>query len=349
MALLLRDIRPEDLGGLLALAEQFDTVNLPADRAVLAELIDRSARSFAGPEDTPGDGLYLFALVDDADGTVLGSSMIIASHGTPEDPHNFFRIDADERFSPTLGKVFRHETLTFRQSYTPHTELGGLMLDPSWRGHPQRLGRLLSLVRFLYIALHPRRFHDRLQAELLPPFEADGSSRLWEWLGRRFTGLDYPEADRLSRANREFIPALFPRVPIYTALLPPEVRAVIGAVHPDTLGVERLLTSLGFVWNRHIDPFDGGPHYEARQAEVPLLGSVVRCGSVLEAPAGVSTGPCLVHMPRAPGRFEATVREAVVARDELLVVPRAAAGSAPAEWRGVEDEAAPLDAMPLPP
>jgi arginine N-succinyltransferase len=34
-------------------------------------------------------------------------------------------------------------------------------------------------------------FRDRVLSELLPPLEADGTSKLWEALGRRFTGLTY--------------------------------------------------------------------------------------------------------------------------------------------------------------
>lgn len=323
MALVLRDVRPGDLDGLLELAREFDTVNLPADRQVLDELIDRSGSSFRGPEQDPHDGLYLFVLTDTDDEQVLGSSMIVASHGTPEDPHNFLRIDTDERFSATLGRVFRHETLTFAQSYTPHTELGGLVLARRLRGHPRRLGRMLSWVRFFYMALHPGRFHDRIQAELLPPFEPDGSSRLWEWVGRRFTGLDYPEADRLSRANREFIPALFPRVPIYTALLPPEVREVLGAVGASTRGVERMLTSQGFTWNRNIDPFDGGPHYEARRDDIPLLGAVAHCSSIRIADGDDRLQPYLVRLPGDENTFEVVGVDAVREGDELICDPEA--------------------------
>lgn len=318
---LLRDIRPDDIEPLHRLARLLDTVNLPADRDALAALIARSRRSFAGQHDPPDDGLYIFALVDERSNALLGTSMIVASHGTPEDPHNFFRIDTDERFSPSLKRLFQHETLTFAQSFTPHTELGGLILDPEHRGHPRRLGTALSLVRLFYIALHPERFRDHIQAELLPPFEEDGSSRLWEWLGRRFTGLDYPEADRISRTQRDFIPALFPRVPIYTALLPPDVREVIGAVGPETQGVARMLTALGFAWNRHIDPFDGGPHYEAHRDRIPLLRDVRTCISDGQARAEENPRRCFVRRPSPEGTFEALDVDATLDGDRVRLLP----------------------------
>jgi arginine N-succinyltransferase len=165
----------------------------------------------------------------------------------------------------------RHQTLEFKRAFTPHTEIGALILDPTYRGHPKKLGKLLSFSRLLYIARFPDRFCESVQAELLPPFEADGSSRLWNWLGRKFTGLDYLEADRLSRENNEFMQALFPPGLIYTSLMPEEVQAVIGAVGEGTKGVAKMLRSIGFSFNHHIDPFDGGPHFEARTDRITLV------------------------------------------------------------------------------
>ncbi len=40
---------------------------------------------------------------------------------------------------------------------------------------------------------------------------------------------------------------------------------------PQTEPVRRLLDRIGFRYVSRIDPFDGGPHYEARLAEVTLV------------------------------------------------------------------------------
>jgi arginine N-succinyltransferase len=32
-----------------------------------------------------------------------------------------------------------------------------------------------------------------------------------------------------------------------------------------------MLTGQGFRYNHHIDPFDGGPHYEARTEDIPVV------------------------------------------------------------------------------
>jgi arginine N-succinyltransferase len=197
--------------------------------------------------------------------------MIIAQHGTPESPHIFFEVSRDEKYSSSLGKHFVHQILKIGYSYNGPTEIGGIVLDPAFRGHPQKLGKQLSFVRFLYIARHPNRFRRRVLAELLPPLEADGTSLLWESLGRHFTGLSYQEADRISKKNKEFIRSLFPNESIYVSLLPDKVRQLIGEVGPSTKGVAKMLEDIGLEYQRRIDPFDGGPHYSARVEDISLI------------------------------------------------------------------------------
>ncbi len=266
----LRPARIDDLPAIARLARVLDTVNLPDDPHALDDILHTSIASFAGTAPMP-EAAYLFVLHNTLDDAIAGCSMIIAEHGNTRTPHHYFRVDLDERHSHTLNELFRHQTLTFRQSFSPHTELGALVLHPDYRGDPRRLGSLLSLGRLLFIAAHRNRFHESIQAELLPPLEPNGTSRLWEWLGRRFTGLTYQQADRLSRTNHEFMKALFPHTPLYTSLMPPDVQAIIGAVGPQTEGVRHMLTRQGFRYNQHIDPFDGGPHYEARTPDVPIV------------------------------------------------------------------------------
>jgi arginine N-succinyltransferase len=121
------------------------------------------------------------------------------------------------------------------------------------------------------MAMHRDRFRETVLAELMPPLTRDGRSRFWEAFGRRFTGLDYREADRLSRENKEFIQQLFPPVDVYATLFPPGVRRHLGAVGAGTEPARRLLERIGFRAVSRIDPFDGGPHYEARLEEVTLV------------------------------------------------------------------------------
>jgi arginine N-succinyltransferase len=167
-------------------------------------------------------------------------------------------------------------------NYNGPTEIGGLVLHPDYRRHALALGKWLSYVRFLYIGLHREAFRDEVLSELLPPLEPDGTSLLWESLGRLFTGMSYQEADRISQTNKEFIRALFPSEPIYLSLLPQKVQALVGEVGPETRGVEKMLRRIGFDYAGRIDPFDGGPHFIARTDEITLV-KEVRRARVVEA------------------------------------------------------------------
>jgi arginine N-succinyltransferase len=260
----------EDVEQVLAVAEHLDTVNLPADRPHIEGILDRSERSFAGA--LPAfDREYLFVLEDKKTGRIIGTSMIYAQHGTKRAPHIYFRVERDERYSYTLDKYFVHRTLRIGYNYDGPTEIGGLILLPEYRKHPESLGKALSYVRFLFMRIHRDGFRDQVLSELLPPLEADGTSKLWEALGRRFTGLTYQEADLLSKDNKEFIHALFPDDPIHTELLPEDVQAAIGQVGPDTKAVEKMLRRIGFDYAGQIDPFDGGPHFAARTDDITVV------------------------------------------------------------------------------
>jgi arginine N-succinyltransferase len=116
----------------------------------------------------------------------------------------------------------------------------------------------------MFVGMNRDMFRSRLLAELLPPLSPTGQSLLWEALGRRFTGLNYIEADHISRTNKEFIKGLFPEGQIYTCLFSEEVRSVIGAVGHPSEAAHRLLSSIGFAYQSRVDPFDGGPHFEAQ-------------------------------------------------------------------------------------
>jgi arginine N-succinyltransferase len=194
--------------------------------------------------------------------------MIIARHGSPQSPHFYFEVVEVQKAYRKVKTAFKHQVLRLRLDAEGSTELGGLILDPAYRGHELKLGKCLSFARIAYIQRYPARFQSRLLVELLPPLSADGKSLLWEALGRKFTGLDYLEADRISREDKTFITSLFPEGDFYTAFLPSEARAVIGQVGEATQPVAKMLGEIGFRYLNQIDPFDGGPHYGAHQKDL---------------------------------------------------------------------------------
>jgi arginine N-succinyltransferase len=288
-----RDALSSDEDAIFGLAAHLDTLNLPPDRGFIRELIGRSRESFAGgrdPELFDPERRFLFVLEgihEDGHSEVVGTSMIHAQHGTRFEPHVFFRVIDEERYAELSLDAERrdvhmvHKMLHIGLTYQGPTEIGGLVLHPGLRKHPSKLGRLLSLGRFLYIAAHRPRFRDRVLAELLPPLERGphgrARSRLWDALGSRFTNLTYAEADRLSSYDKEFIWRLFPTSPVHASLLPREVQDIIGQVGPETVGALRLLQSVGFTDSGKVDPFDGGPHWEAATDEISLIREAQWC------------------------------------------------------------------------
>jgi arginine N-succinyltransferase len=260
----------EDVEQVLAVAEHLDTVNLPAERDHIEGILDRAEKSFAG-ELPVVEREFVFVLEDLAKKQIIGTSIIYAQHGTKRAPHIFFRVENDERYSVTLDKHFIHQTLRIGYNYDGPTEIGGLILLPQYRRSAEGLGKALSYVRFLFMRMHRPLFRANVLSELLPPLEPDGTSKLWEALGRKFTGLSYQEADLLSKDNKEFIHALFPDDPIHTELLPDDVQKLIGQVGPDTRAVESMLRRIGFEYARQIDPFDGGPHFTAKTDDITII------------------------------------------------------------------------------
>jgi arginine N-succinyltransferase len=312
---IIRDIAAGDIGDFQRAAAHLDSVNLPDDRAALEAIIERSQRSFAsarqgGAGELPvAERCFVFVAADAATGEVVGTSMVFAQHGSRRAPHVYFEVLEEERYSETLDRHFVHRVLRIGYNYKGLTEIGGLVVRPEYRRHPERLGRLLASVRFLYIARHRGQFRDEVLSELMPPLEPDGTSLLWESLGRRFTGLSYQEADRLSQENKEFIRALFPQDPLYASLLPPHVQELIGKVGPETRGVEKMLREVGFTYAHRIDPFDGGPHFQARTDDITLV-QATRRARVARAPAqaGGAEGPLLVARERTAPPYLLAVR-----------------------------------------
>ena len=268
---LLREAIPADAPYVLRLARLLDSINLPTEKNDVSALIQRSGQSFRGKIKARKEGIYLFVLEERAYHRIVGTALIIAKHGTPESPHFYLEMATDQRYSKTLKKMFRHTYLTLRRNIDGPTEVGGLIVDPTFRQHSAKIGKQLSFVRFLYFAMHAHRFEDEVLAEMMPPLTKEKESPFWESYGKRVTGLDFREADKLSTKDKEFIEALFPSVPLYVCMFPVEVQQQLGTVGPDSQGAVHLLEKIGLRFLRQVDPFDGGPYYGAKVEDVSLI------------------------------------------------------------------------------
>ena len=320
--LVLRDVRKSDLPRLKSLARVLNSVNLPADERALAGIIERSVRSFSGRIADPLRRSYVFVLEDPRRGRVVGTSMVIAQHGTRQSPCTFLDVTERESYSSTLDRHFRHQVLSIGFHFDGPTEIGGLVVDPGSRGGPDLPGKQLSLVRFLYMAMFPERFRDTVLAELMPPLAKDGKSLFWESFGRRFTGLDYQDADKQSRRGKEFIQQLFPGGEFYATLLPPRVQRSLGKVGRSTEGARRMLARIGFRYVDRIDPFDGGPHYEAKLSEISVVRGHRRLGVAAEPLEPGRRDPEVlagVVRTKGPDRFRAVRTRARVAGRQVRI------------------------------
>lgn len=286
----IRPAKPDDLDTLLKLAKMVYFINLPPDRDIIAEKIRRSRRSFEG-EMTHGAGrgkqgygkglstaspLFMFVLEDPDTGNALGTSQVVARMGGPGNPNLAMRLRRREFFSKDLQNGATHVTAQLVLDETGPTEIGGLILQPSYRGHRAKLGKQLALVRFHFIALHRQLFGEKVLAEMMAPITVDGRNEFWEAFGRRFINLSYEEADRFCQNSREFMTSLLPREEIYLSLLPAEARRVVAEVNVETVPARRMLEQIGFEYHDMIDPFDGGPHLEAKTDEISVVKATAR-------------------------------------------------------------------------
>jgi arginine N-succinyltransferase len=302
---LMRRAKIEDAATLLKLAKMVHFINLPADKDIINEKVRWSqrcfqevaagqgvgldakaaARSRRGSAGALGGGggddgltkllgdskLFMFVLEDTESGGVLGTSQIITNMGGPGHPNLSFELSRKEMFSTSLQMGTTHIVAKLKLDESGPTEIGGLILQPSYRGHKAKLGRFLSWVRFHFMGMYRPVFADRVLAELMGPITPDGQSTLWEYLGRRFINLTYIEADRFCQHSKEFMLSLLPREEIYLTLLPPEARRLVAQVGPETEPAKKMLERLGFEYRNCIDPFDGGPNLEAMTDEITLV------------------------------------------------------------------------------
>lgn len=337
----LRSVSKDDLKALKRLSEMVLFINLPPDEEIIRSKIESSLQSFKKPSRQLRENYFIFVLENIKNREVMGVSMIHAQHGTEEEPHFFLKVGQEHKFSQTINTGFIHGTLRLGHDTDGPTEIGGLVLNPEYRGNKDKLGKQLSFVRFLYMSMYPERFKPIIHSELMPPLDKDGNSALWEAIGRRFMNMGYHEADVLSRSNKEFILSLFPSENIYQTLLPMEARDAIGKVGKDTEPVRRMLESVGFKYVHEVDPFDGGPHYRCELKNIkPVKNRVVGVLSQEGFDASKSI-PMIVALPRPDYDFFAARLNVCVSQNGVISLNASEVTGLNVAW-GVQSTAIPF-------
>ena len=267
-------IRPasfDDVDGLYELASKTGPglTTLPQDRQLLEDKIDQSNNAFVDGIAVPGLEYYFFVLEDTTTGTLAGTSALAATVGLDEAFYTYHE-GTTVHSSRELGVHNVINTLYLGNDYTGVTEICTLFLDPAFRKDGN--GSLLSRSRFMFIALHMKRFAPKIIAELRGVSDENGRSPFWDALGNHFFSMSFLEADALSgEGKNQFIAELMPKYPIYLPLLPEEARKVIGQVHPQTRPALALLQKEGFEYKHYVDIFDAGPTIEVMTQNVTTI------------------------------------------------------------------------------
>jgi arginine N-succinyltransferase len=243
--------------------------NLPADRGTLVAKLARSDSSFRREGDTQEADLYVFVLEDPKAGIIRGTCQVFGQVGVVQ-PFYSYHLGTLTQTSPELGKTFRNQMLSLTTDLEGSSEVGGLFLHPQLRAGGW--GSLLARSRYLFMKLHRPRFGDRTLAELRGMMDDAGNAPFWDALAGRFFGMTFPEADEFNAVHgTKFIADLMPKTPIYLSLLSESGRAVVGQPHPTGRAALRMLEQEGFVFDRYIDIFDGGPTVTAATDQIRTI------------------------------------------------------------------------------
>jgi arginine N-succinyltransferase len=243
--------------------------NLPADRDTLVAKLARSEKSFSRRDDSQTGDLYVFVLEDPKTKKIRGTCQVFGQVGVVQ-PFYSYHVSTLTQTSPEIGKTFRNQRLSLTTDLEGSSEVGGLFLHPDMRAGGW--GALLARSRYLFMKRHRGRFGDRTLAELRGVMDEAGNAPFWDALAGKFFGMSFPEADEFNAVHgTQFIADLMPRSPIYVALLTDAARAVMGQPHPTGKAALRMLEHEGFVFDRYIDIFDGGPTVTVQTDQIKTI------------------------------------------------------------------------------
>ena len=268
MTFRLRAARAADLEALYEMAKLTGGgfTNLPPERAALKAKLDRAEAAFGKDSDTIADELFVLVLENGRTGAVRGTCQLMTQVGQRW-PFYYYRLNTLTQYSQELDRTVRAELLSLVTDLEGSSEVGGLFLHPNERAGG--LGLLLARSRYMFVAMHRKRFADRILAELRGIIDERGGSPFWDGVAGRFFGMNFQDADYFNAINgNQFIADLMPKHPVYIAMLSEDARSVIGIPHPTGRAAMRMLEDEGFRSEGYVDIFDGGPTMVARTDNV---------------------------------------------------------------------------------
>ncbi|WP_271438383.1 arginine N-succinyltransferase [Pontixanthobacter luteolus] len=275
MSFRLRAARTKDLEPLYEMAKLTGGgfTNLPPDRPALGAKLERAAEAFGRDDDELGDDQFVLVLENAQTGEVRGTCQLFSKVGQ-QWPFYSYRLTTLTQHSQELDRTVRAEMLSLVTDLEGSSEVGGLFLHPNERAGG--LGLLLARSRYLFIAMHRKRFADRILAELRGIIDDRGGSPFWDGVAGRFFGMTFQEADYFNAINgNQFIADLMPKHPVYIAMLSEDARSVIGLPHPTGRAAMRMLENENFRYEGYVDIFDGGPSMIAHTDDVKSVKEAV--------------------------------------------------------------------------
>jgi arginine N-succinyltransferase len=282
----LRPATMKDHAAVLKLAKQagFGMTSLPPDPKVLEEKIRASTASFAGKPIKKGQESYFFVFEDAEEKRIVGTCGIKAKIGLSQ-PFYSYKLTTITQHSAQLDMFQKHTLLQVTNDLTGSTEVGSLFLLPEYRR--DRLGKMISLARFLFIASFPKLFAEQVIAEMRGVHDSEGSAPFYNSLAKHFFSMDFHKADYLNATQgNQFINDLMPKYPIYVSLLPKTAQRVIGKVNAASEPAKALLEAQGFRYTGYVDIFDGGATMIADRRHIVAIrdSKLAKVAKIIELP-----------------------------------------------------------------
>ena len=265
--MIIRPIAQKDLEilGDFPFESHLGMTSLPRNRDKFLEKITLSEACFQNPIiEHPGNEEYFFVLEDLTTGLLGGICGIMA-----QSRQNFtfvYRIETLENKTRFVQAPNEVKVLKVEDNPGDSSEVCALYLQPSFRH--SRLGRLLSLSRFLFIAAFPGRFNTKIVAEMRGYIDKKQHSPFWDSIGRHFCDISFVELMAKLEKSHDFIPEILPKYPIYLSLLPKEAQEMIGKIHEQTKPAYEMLLQENFAFDQQIDIFEGGPILTAQTSTI---------------------------------------------------------------------------------
>jgi arginine N-succinyltransferase len=268
----LRPATINDHPAVLELARQagFGMTSLPPDALVLKDKIESSVASFAGKYPKPGQESFFFVLEDSENGGHIAGTCGIKARIGLSQPFYSYKLTTITQVSTQLDIFSKQTMLQVTNDLTGATEVGSLFLEPSYRR--DRLGKMMSLSRFMFMAAFPNYFAEQVIAEMRGVHDVDGNAPFYNALPKKFFQMNFAKADYINATQgNQFINDLMPKYPIYLSLMPKSAQLVVGKVNAASEPAKAMLERQGFKYNGYIDIFDGGPTLIAERDKIDVI------------------------------------------------------------------------------